>query len=74
MPDLPHLPSKFTIAVCIELINDLQAERKPRKSVAFEENTTIVDGDGQVMESANVNGDKNSAESHAAGTSSAHPL
>ncbi|CAI6333820.1 unnamed protein product [Periconia digitata] len=42
------------------------AERKPRKSVAFEDNTTIVDGDGQVMESAEMNGEKNSAESHSA--------
>lgn len=32
------------------------AERKPRKSVAFSEGTTIVDGDGQVTESTEVNG------------------
>ncbi|OAG06535.1 eukaryotic translation initiation factor 2 subunit beta [Paraphaeosphaeria sporulosa] len=45
------------------------AERKPRKSVAFENNTTIVDSDGQVTESAAMNGDKESAASHTAGTS-----
>ncbi|KAL1600560.1 translation initiation factor eIF-2 beta subunit [Paraconiothyrium brasiliense] len=44
-------------------------ERKPRKSVAFEDNTIIVDSDGQVTESAAMNGDKESAASHAAGTS-----
>jgi translation initiation factor 2 subunit 2 len=44
-------------------------ERKPRKSVAFSEGATIVDSDGQVTESADVNGRKNSAESHAAGWS-----
>lgn len=60
--------------MCIKLINDLQAERKPRKSVAFEDNTTIVDGDGQVLESGEMNGEKNSAESHSAGTSSAISL
>ncbi|KAJ4304493.1 translation initiation factor eIF-2 beta subunit [Kalmusia sp. IMI 367209] len=43
------------------------AERKPRKSVAFEDNTTIVDSDGQVTESAPVTGDKETAASHAAG-------
>ncbi|KAK3197470.1 hypothetical protein GRF29_216g360693, partial [Pseudopithomyces chartarum] len=43
------------------------AERKPRKSVAFEDNTTIVDSDGQVTESQPVNGDKESAASHTAG-------
>lgn len=42
------------------------AERKPRKSVAFSEGATIVDSDGQVTESNEVNGDKDSAESHAA--------
>lgn len=43
------------------------AERKPRKSVAFSEGTTIVDSDGQVTEqAAEMNGHKNSAESHAA--------
>ena len=45
----------------------MSTERKPRKSVAFEDNTTIVDSDGQVTESAPMNGDKDSAESHAAG-------
>lgn len=48
---------------------DISTERKPRKSVAFEDNTTIVDSDGQVTESAPMNGDKDSAESHAAGMS-----
>ncbi|KAF2449814.1 hypothetical protein P171DRAFT_427966 [Karstenula rhodostoma CBS 690.94] len=42
------------------------AERKPRKSVAFEDNPTIVDSDGQVTESTAMNGDKESATSHAA--------
>lgn len=50
---------------------DVQAEspteRKPRKSVAFSEGATIVDSDGQVTESTEVNGGKNSAESHATG-------
>jgi hypothetical protein len=41
-----------------------QEERKPRKSVAFSEDTTIVDGDGQVTESVETNGGKSSAESH----------
>jgi translation initiation factor 2 subunit 2 len=40
------------------------AERKPRKSVAFQEGTTIVDSDGQVTESTEVNGGKSTAESH----------
>ncbi|KAF2628078.1 hypothetical protein BU25DRAFT_339737 [Macroventuria anomochaeta] len=40
------------------------AERKPRKSVAFSEGTTIVDSDGQVTESKETNGGKPSAESH----------
>jgi translation initiation factor 2 subunit 2 len=39
-------------------------ERKPRKSVAFSEGTTIVDSDGQVTESTEVNGGKSTAESH----------
>ncbi|KAF2635680.1 hypothetical protein P280DRAFT_473612 [Massarina eburnea CBS 473.64] len=43
------------------------ADTKPRKSVAFEDSTTIVDSDGQVTESAGMNGDKASAESHAPG-------
>lgn len=41
------------------------AERKPRKSVAFSEGATIVDSDGQVTESKEVNGGKSSAEHHA---------
>jgi hypothetical protein len=40
------------------------AERKPRKSVAFSEGATIVDSDGQVTESKEVNGGKSTAESH----------
>lgn len=35
---------------------DTEAERKPRKSVAFSEGTTIVDSDGQVTESKETNG------------------
>ncbi|KAF2712991.1 hypothetical protein K504DRAFT_478944 [Pleomassaria siparia CBS 279.74] len=42
-------------------------ELKPRKSVAFSEGATIVESDGQVTESIEMNGGKNSAESHAAG-------
>jgi hypothetical protein len=44
------------------------SERKPRKSVAFSEEATIVDSDGNVVENG-VAGEKNSAESHAAGRS-----
>ena len=40
-------------------------ERKPRKSVAFAEGETIVDGNGDVTETTHLNGRKNSAESHA---------
>lgn len=40
-----------------------QAERKSRKSVAFSEGTTIVDGDGRVTESEHGE-DKVTAESH----------
>lgn len=43
------------------------AERKPRKSVQFENNTTVVDSDGQVTEGDAVNGEKDTAESHATG-------
>lgn len=42
-------------------------ERKPRKSVAFSEGATIVDSNGDVTESKEVNGGKSSAESHASG-------
>lgn len=45
------------------------AERKPRKSVAFEDSATIVDSDGQVTESAAMNGEKDSAASHTTGRS-----
>lgn len=45
-----------------------EAERKPRKSVAFSEGTTIVDSDGQVTESKETNGGKSSAESHSTGS------
>lgn len=51
------------------LQTDVLPDRKPRKSVAFEDSATIVDSDGQVTESTAMNGDKNSAESHASGTS-----
>lgn len=47
----------------------MQAERKPRKSVQFEDSTIIVDSDGQVTEGGAMNGDKDSAASHATGTS-----
>jgi len=47
----------------------MTAERKPRKSVAFSEGTTIVDSHGEVTE-MNGTSDKTSAESHSAGTSS----
>ncbi|KAG9991830.1 hypothetical protein KCU98_g228, partial [Aureobasidium melanogenum] len=43
-------------------------ERKPRKSVAFSEGTTIVDSNGQVTEATEQHGDKSSAETHSAGT------
>ncbi|KAH9859782.1 hypothetical protein IAQ61_011563 [Plenodomus lingam] len=42
-------------------------DRKPRKSVAFSEGATIVDSNGDVTESKEVNGGKSSAESHASG-------
>lgn len=42
-------------------------ERKPRKSVAFSEGATIVDSNGDVTESIEINGGKSSAESHAPG-------
>jgi translation initiation factor 2 subunit 2 len=42
-------------------------ERKPRKSVAFSEGTTIMDENGEVSES--VHFDKNTAEKHSAGRS-----
>jgi hypothetical protein len=48
---------------------DPPVERKARKSVAFSDGATIVDGDGNVTSSAEVNGRKNSAESHTAGMS-----
>ncbi|KAF2009272.1 translational initiation factor 2 beta [Aaosphaeria arxii CBS 175.79] len=50
-------------------VADPPVERKPRKSVAFSDGATIVDGDGNVTESTERNGDKDSAESHAAGRS-----
>ncbi|KAF1989750.1 hypothetical protein K402DRAFT_390720 [Aulographum hederae CBS 113979] len=37
----------------------------PPKRVMFSEDTTVVDGDGQVTETNGTHGDKNSAESHA---------
>jgi len=40
------------------------AEKPKRKSVAFSEGTTVVDGDGQVTEMMNGGGDKSTAESH----------
>lgn len=44
------------------------SERKPRKSVAFSEGTTIVDSNGGVTET-NGTSDKTSAESHSTSTS-----
>jgi translation initiation factor 2 subunit 2 len=41
-------------------------ERKPRKSVAFSEGATIVDSEGNVTESAEMTGDKASADGHMA--------
>ena len=43
------------------------AERKPRKSVQFSEGATIVDSNGDVTESMEVNGGKESAEGHSSG-------
>jgi translation initiation factor 2 subunit 2 len=51
-------------------------ERKPRKSVAFSEGATIVDSNGDVTESTEMNGGKESAESHsgdATGQHTTHP-
>jgi translation initiation factor 2 subunit 2 len=56
----------------IRLTDEMQAERKPRKSVQFEDSTTIVDSDGQVTEGGAMNGDKDSAASHATGTNAHH--
>ncbi|KAI9684522.1 MAG: hypothetical protein M1820_010885 [Bogoriella megaspora] len=48
---------------------EVLADRKPRKSVAFSEDTTIVDGNGEVTEmngnGSAKTGEGNSAESHA---------
>ena len=44
----------------------LNSERKPRKSVAFSEGTTVVDSNGDVTE-MNGTSDKTTAESHTAG-------
>jgi len=41
-----------------------QVERKPRKSVAFSEGTTIVDINGEVTEMNGEHGHKDSAETH----------
>lgn len=49
-------------------MTEQEAERKPRKSVAFSEGTTIVDSDGQVTESKETNGGKSSAEKHSTGS------
>ncbi|KAL9069161.1 MAG: hypothetical protein Q9157_006255 [Trypethelium eluteriae] len=50
------------------IIQESTSERKPRKSVAFSEDTTIVDGNGEVREmngnGAAMPGEKDSAESH----------
>ena len=62
----PTEPSYYTILTLVT--QESSAERKPRKSVAFSDDTTIVDGNGEVKE-INGNGsakpgDKDSAESH----------
>lgn len=49
-------------------MSEQEVERKPRKSVAFSEGTTIVDSDGQVTESKETNGGKSSAEKHSTGS------
>lgn len=54
--------TKIRLANMSELQADV--ERKPRKSVAFSEGATIVDSDGQVSESKEMNGGKSTAESH----------
>ncbi|TKA30733.1 hypothetical protein B0A50_02453 [Salinomyces thailandicus] len=41
-----------------------EPQLKPRKSVAFAEGQTIVDGDGQITSTMQTNGEKDSAESH----------
>ncbi|KAG9377540.1 GCD7 Translation initiation factor 2 beta subunit eIF-2beta eIF-5 N-terminal domain [Pyrenophora tritici-repentis] len=42
-------------------------DRKPRKSVQFSEGATIVDSNGEVTESIDMNGSKDSAEAHSSG-------
>ncbi|RII04884.1 eukaryotic translation initiation factor 2 subunit beta [Alternaria sp. MG1] len=42
-------------------------DRKPRKSVQFSEGATIVDSNGDVTESLEMNGGKDSAEGHSSG-------
>lgn len=44
-------------------------ERKPRKSVAFSEGTTIVDSNGEITEMNGQHGEGDSAEAHSRGTS-----
>ena len=46
----------------------MTAEPKPRKSVAFSEETTVVDLNGDITES-NGTSDKTTAESHSASAS-----
>ena len=45
-------------------IQEIQAERKPRKSVAFSEGTTIVDENGEVTMKDDSHDDKETAQSH----------
>ena len=64
-----HLPNRSRRALTSNMTStqaDLP-ERKPRKSVAFSEGATIVDSNGDVTESKDINGGKSSAESHASG-------
>ena len=60
---LPEPYITFNTADMTDFQADLP-ERKPRKSVAFSEGATIVDSDGQVTESKEMNGGKSTAESH----------
>ena len=67
---------------CGDIIGELDAnggaqqdieERKPRKSVAFSEGTTIVDENGDVTQQANgAEGSKDSAMSHSASMLAVH--
>ena len=68
----PHMPQNSPTFALDQANSVPQAERKPRKSVQFEDSTTIVDSEGQATEGGPTNGDKESAESHAPGTRPHH--